>query len=167
MAPKIEIWDEWLLRFCPKKYTEDDRDGYVIHDDYRHPSLMESLIDFDSTIYNGKTALLNYLSRKGIPIRSTLENKMHQIIRDVVNSHTFRIEQNTEKFAGNKMYNFFQMVRFDFIIDNKMKVWLMEVNMSPNLDSGHFASNAILYERVIEWTVRRGYVDRCLDDVTS
>jgi len=43
---------------------------------------------------------------------------------------------------------FFEMVRFDFVIDSKMNVFLMEVNMSPNLSSKHFAANRLLYEQV-------------------
>lgn len=163
MAPKISIFNEWLLRFCPQKYNENHVDGYVIHDEYKHPSTIKTL-NFDDKIYNGREALLEYLERRDIPIAKTLENKMHQIIRDVVNSHTYQIEQNTERWSQNKLYNFFQMVRFDFIIDSNYKVWLMEINMSPNLDSGHFAANAVLYERVIEWALREGYHDRCLDE---
>jgi tubulin monoglycylase TTLL15 len=44
---------------------------------------------------------------------------------------------------------FFEMVRFDFVLDSKMNVYLMEVNMSPNLSSKHFAGNRLLYEQVI------------------
>ena len=47
-----------------------------------------------------------------------------------------------------KDLKFFELVRFDFIIDQYLKVWLMEVNMSPNLNSGHFAQNAALYRYV-------------------
>ncbi len=54
--------------------------------------------------------------------------------------------------AGSKYPNrrgFFEMVRFDFVLDSKMNVYLMEVNMSPNLSSKHFAGNRLLYEQVI------------------
>ena len=37
-------------------------------------------------------------------------------------------------------------VRFDFVIDEDLKVYLMEANMSPNLSSAHFPANARLYE---------------------
>ena len=41
------------------------------------------------------------------------------------------------------------MVRFDFVVDADLNVYLMEVNMSPNLSSGHFAPNKLLYEQVL------------------
>ena len=36
----------------------------------------------------------------------------------------------------------------DFVIDEDLKVYLMEANMSPNLSSAHFPANALLYEQV-------------------
>lgn len=44
--------------------------------------------------------------------------------------------------------NFFEMARFDLIVDADLKVYLMEANMSPNLSSAHFKQNFILYEQV-------------------
>lgn len=41
------------------------------------------------------------------------------------------------------------MMRFDLIIDDDLKVYLMEANMSPNLSSAHFLQNSLLYEQVI------------------
>lgn len=41
------------------------------------------------------------------------------------------------------------MVRFDYVLDAKMNVYLMEVNMSPNLSTKHFVGNRLLYEQVI------------------
>lgn len=41
------------------------------------------------------------------------------------------------------------MMRFDLVIDNDLKVYLMEANMSPNLSSAHFHQNTLLYEQVI------------------
>lgn len=41
------------------------------------------------------------------------------------------------------------MMRFDLVVDNDLKVYLMEANMSPNLSSAHFQQNTLLYEQVI------------------
>lgn len=40
-------------------------------------------------------------------------------------------------------------MRFDLAIDDALRVYLMEANMSPNLSSAHFAQNQLLYEQVI------------------
>lgn len=41
------------------------------------------------------------------------------------------------------------MMRFDLIVDDNLRVYLMEANMSPNLSSAHFLPNTLLYEQVI------------------
>jgi tubulin monoglycylase TTLL15 len=41
------------------------------------------------------------------------------------------------------------MMRFDLVVDNNLKVTLMEANMSPNLSSAHYKPNQLLYEQVI------------------
>jgi tubulin monoglycylase TTLL15 len=40
-------------------------------------------------------------------------------------------------------------VRFDFVLDADLNLYLMEANMSPNLSSKHFALNRMLYEQVL------------------
>ncbi|CAJ0581849.1 unnamed protein product, partial [Mesorhabditis spiculigera] len=45
---------------------------------------------------------------------------------------------------------FFELSRFDFILDEDLNVYLMEANMSPNLSSGHFKQNQVLYEQVLQ-----------------
>lgn len=45
--------------------------------------------------------------------------------------------------------NFFEMMRFDFVVDDDLNVFLMEANMSPNLSSAHFPPNQLLFEQVI------------------
>ncbi|VDL82679.1 unnamed protein product [Nippostrongylus brasiliensis] len=44
---------------------------------------------------------------------------------------------------------FFELSRFDFVVDDELNVYLMEANMSPNLSSGHFRQNQVLYEQVL------------------
>ena len=44
---------------------------------------------------------------------------------------------------------FFELVRFDFVMDEDLHVWLMEANLSPNLSSDHFPENRFMYEQVI------------------
>ncbi|CAG2068204.1 unnamed protein product, partial [Timema podura] len=46
-------------------------------------------------------------------------------------------------------HNFFEMMRFDFVIDEDLNVFVMEANMSPNLSSAHFPPNRLLYEQTL------------------
>ena len=52
------------------------------------------------------------------------------------------------------------MVRFDFVLDSQLKVYLMEANMSPNLSSKHFSQNRLLYEQVVYNVLRLAGVVR-------
>jgi tubulin monoglycylase TTLL15 len=40
-------------------------------------------------------------------------------------------------------------MRFDFVIDEDLNIYLLEANMSPNLSSAHFPPNQLLYEQVL------------------
>merc|ERR1711972_420099 len=70
------------------------------------------------------------------------------------------VYQNTEVHFAKAVANypnreaFFEMVRFDFVIDEDLNVYLMEANMSPNLSSAHFPANALLYEQVVHSVLR-------------
>lgn len=41
------------------------------------------------------------------------------------------------------------MMRFDFVVDEDLKVYLMEANMSPNLSSAHFPPNQLLFQQIV------------------
>ena len=147
-----------------QKYNLDHVDGYVIHDKYQHPSKIRNLTDFNPNVYNGKEALLTFFKQNDQELFQTVENKMESIIKDVVRSHYWSFETKTKQFGKQhkqKNLKFFELVRFDFIIDSTKKIWLMEVNMSPNLDSSHFKENAVLYRRVVDWALQKGVWERC------
>ena len=45
-------------------------------------------------------------------------------------------------------HSFFELIRLDFVVDDNLNVFLMEVNMSPNLSTDQFKQNRALYEQV-------------------
>jgi hypothetical protein len=65
------------------------------------------------------------------------------------------IQFQTLNFA-NSTHHFFELVRFDFVIDEFLNIYLMEVNMSPNLtpNFGHLEHNAVIYEQLIYNTLK-------------
>lgn len=48
-------------------------------------------------------------------------------------------------------HNFFELVRFDFIMDEDFNLYLMEVNMSPNItpETPKFEKNAVKREKMV------------------
>ena len=63
-------------------------------------------------------------------------NTIYDIIRDVYSSKEKLYLKAINKYPHKRA--FFELVRFDFLLDSKMNVHLMEVNMSPNLSSKRF-----------------------------
>jgi len=150
-------YNDVLLRFCPTKYhpfDAEDRDKYVVGDDYLPSWEVPSFTKYmdDKAAFSFRDTLNAYIinSMKMDP------NKMW----DEIYSTIVEVYQNTETHFAKAVRNyphkdaFFEMVRFDFVIDDELNVYLMEANMSPNLSSAHFSANAGLYEEVVDALLR-------------
>lgn len=141
---------EWLLRFCPHEYYPFDPEDirkYVITNDYLPVWKVDSL----STSYNdlktsAKVSLLTYMKRQGKDTEK-LQNDLMSAIQQVYLTMEKHLIDETNPYVSKR--NFFEMVRFDFILDEDLHVYLLEVNMSPNLSSAHFPRNKLMYEQVV------------------
>ncbi|GFO03226.1 tubulin polyglutamylase ttll4-like [Plakobranchus ocellatus] len=141
---------EALFRFCPQEYYPFDSanlDKYVVGDDYRpmwlQPSFEDLYVDHE---FSFKNSFNEYLRQNGKDYKSLWE-KIYGAIRDVFLAKEKDLIKSVQKYRSKR--NFFEMVRFDFVIDENLNVFLMEANMSPNLSSDHFPPNERLYEHVI------------------
>ena len=146
-----------LLRFCRTKYhpfDPEDRDKYVVGDNYLPSWELPSF-----TKYMDEKAGFSFRDTLNAYIINSVKmdpNKMW----DELYSTIVQVYQNTETHFAKAVRNyphsdaFFEMVRFDFVIDDQLNVYLMEANMSPNLSSAHFSANAGLYEEVVDALLR-------------
>ncbi|RUS85192.1 hypothetical protein EGW08_007018 [Elysia chlorotica] len=139
-----------LFRFCPQEYYPFDRanlDKYVVGDNYRpmwkQPSFEDLYVDHK---FSFKNSFDEYLRQKGKDSKS-MWSSIKSAIREVFLAKEKDIVKSLQKYRSKR--NFFEMVRFDFVIDEHLNVFLMEANMSPNLSSDHFPPNERLYEHVI------------------
>ncbi|GFG31355.1 hypothetical protein Cfor_12923 [Coptotermes formosanus] len=141
---------DMILRFCPEKYHPFDPavlDKYVVGDDYlptwEVPSLQKYYVDLG---FSMKESLSAYLKDMGKD-----PNKIWDQIDDALRHAYLKTEPLMIKSAANyrSKRNFFEMVRFDFVVDEDLNVYIMEANMSPNLSSQHFPPNRVLYEQVL------------------
>jgi tubulin monoglycylase TTLL15 len=147
--------DEVLLRFCTLPYYPLDVievNQYVVNDEYTPTWKLKPLIRLYNDFYfSHKQTLSVYLKQQGHD-----PDKMWTAIKDSIREAIFSKEEDFKKslahYPSNR--NFFELVRFDFALDDALKVWLLEVNMSPNLSSGHFAPNKWMYEQVVYNTLR-------------
>lgn len=143
-----------LLRFCSKSYSNpfdpQDVDSYVVGDDYtpiwHMPSLKHFYVNGSMSMKESLNLYLRNLKKDEkkmwTDIEEVIANVYFEKERDMINAATkYRVLGGTT--------NFFELVRFDFVVDEDLNVHLMEANMSPNLSSAHFSRNRILYEQVV------------------
>ncbi|XP_060062892.1 probable tubulin polyglutamylase ttll-15 [Ylistrum balloti] len=141
---------EVLIRFCANDYHPFDPTNtkkYVVDDNYTPVWEMPSLKTiYDDGMYTCKETLDTYLEQTG---RNHL--KLWEDVKDSIRQVYLHKEKRLISSSGHFMNkrNFFEMVRFDFVLDDQLNVYLMEVNMSPNLSSGHFLRNKRIYEHVV------------------
>ncbi|XP_026816866.1 tubulin polyglutamylase TTLL6 [Rhopalosiphum maidis] len=139
-----------LFRFCPEKYhpfNPENIDKYVIGDDYlptwEVPSLKKYYVDQGASMKVSVESHLKAQGRNATKIWDQLEDA----IRVVCLEKESKIRNLMKNYKSKT--NFFEMARFDFVVDNDLNVYIMEVNMSPNLSSAHYPQNRLLYEQVL------------------
>jgi len=165
---RVFLLDEWLIRFCNtgKQHTISIKANlyeliildyypfdplnpkqYVVGDDYTPIWEITDIKPYYENKIGMKRALFAYLSSIGINPK-TLENTMENAIRDIWELQQPKIRKILKKYK-NYPGQFFELFRMDWVIDEDANLFLLEVNMSPNLSSDHFQPNAHLYRYVI------------------
>nr|XP_016931409.2 probable tubulin polyglutamylase ttll-15 [Drosophila suzukii] len=138
-----------LFRYCPVKYHPFDAenvDKYIVGDDYlptwEVPSLRKYYNRFGGSM---RTVFEAYVRDQGMD-PAKIWPQVEHIIRTTIAAKEKDI---VNILSSYKTHNFFDLMRFDLFIDEDLKVFLMEANMSPNLSSAHFKPNSLLYEQVL------------------
>ncbi|KAG5670970.1 hypothetical protein PVAND_001198 [Polypedilum vanderplanki] len=139
-----------LFRYCPQKYYPFDAnnvDKYVVGDDYLPTWEVPSLSHYYNAFgYGMKGSFDAYVKSQGRDPQK-IWNQVEDAIRvSILTKHPL-LKALLQHYKNKQ--NFFEMIRFDLIIDNDMQVYLIEANMSPNLSSAHFKQNTLLYEQVL------------------
>jgi tubulin monoglycylase TTLL15 len=143
---------EVLLRFCPEPYFPFDTtniEKYVIYETQKIIFDMPSLADLvDKAGFSFKDSFDIHLRSRGINA-DKIWAQIDEIIVKLTLSNEKNFIEQTNKFA--RADHFFELLRFDFIIDDDLVVHLIEVNMSPNLTPADekFDGHADSYERVV------------------
>lgn len=138
------------FRFCPVKYYPFDAnniDKYVVGDDYLPTWEVPGLDYYYNTLGFGMRESLNaYLQSKN-QNPTKIWQQIEDALRIVLLANEQKIADVLRRYPSK--HNFFEMMRFDFVVDENLNVYLMEANMSPNLSSAHFPPNRLLFEQVI------------------
>ncbi|XP_076656663.1 tubulin tyrosine ligase-like 15 [Halictus rubicundus] len=139
-----------LFRFCPIKYYPFDPevlDKYVVGDDYlpiwNVPSLKHY---YDKLGFSMKDSFDAYVRSQGSDSQKVW-NAVYEAIREITLAKEGYMKEAMKRYGSRR--NFFELVRFDFALDENLNVYTMEANMSPNLSSAHYPPNQLLYEQVL------------------
>jgi tubulin monoglycylase TTLL15 len=159
---RIHVFEgDVLLRFCPEKYHPFDaanRDKYVVHDDYRPTWKVPTMAKYYSDLGFSFKETLNTHVRSLGEDPDKIWSAAYDTIREVYKNQQVNFVNAIGRYPHKRA--FFEMVRFDFVVDSKLQIYLMEANMSPNLSSKHFALNRRLYEQVMYSLLRLAGVVR-------
>ncbi|XP_067138678.1 probable tubulin polyglutamylase ttll-15 isoform X2 [Centruroides vittatus] len=139
-----------LLRFCSKDYypfSAANLDSYVVGDDYTPIWKIPSLHKYYVNLGHSMKESLNAHIRSQGKDSEKIWSQIYEAIRTVYYEKENDLIHSGAKYQS--LRNFFEMVRFDFLLDENLNAFLMEANMSPNLSSAHFSQNRLLYEQVI------------------
>ncbi|KAL4715788.1 hypothetical protein ACJJTC_006367 [Scirpophaga incertulas] len=139
-----------LFRYCPAKYYPFDPtnlDKYVIGDDYLPTWEVPSLAHpYTALGFGMKSAFDIYVKSKGDD-PSRIWQQVQEAIAEVFVTKEKHIIEALRQYPSQD--NFFEMMRFDLVVDEELRVYLLEANMSPNLSSAHYPPNQLLYEQVL------------------
>ncbi|XP_045536907.1 probable tubulin polyglutamylase ttll-15 [Papilio machaon] len=139
-----------LFRYCPAKYYPFDPkvlDKYVVGDDYLPTWEVPSLTHPYSALgFTMKEAFDTYVRSKGKD-PAIMWDEVEKAISEVFLNKEHHIIEALKNYPSGD--NFFEMMRFDLVVDEDLKVYLLEANMSPNLSSAHYPPNQLLYEQVL------------------
>ena len=151
---EVFLFDEILLRFCPEEYGLERTTQYVIAEKYTYPWDLPSLKPFyEEQPYSQVHAITKYLKSLNRPEceYKVLWDAINVIVKDVFQSSSKYMSEQTSNFIVNNQIDsmkFFEMVRFDFLVDDNCKVFMLEANMSPNLHPSNLRQKN-LFDNVI------------------
>eukprot|EP00854_Cymbomonas_tetramitiformis_P008411 gene8411-9994_t len=143
---EVHVFDDFLLRFCLEEFRGDlgmdTAAGNVVGSKYRAawemPSLQPWYNTSEAELHSGgatKRALEAYLTANtgDAHIFTQIWNRLTDIIQNTLLSTQPFIKKALEQYSAEHRNNFFELLRFDFVLDTGLKPWLIEVNASPNL----------------------------------
>jgi tubulin polyglutamylase TTLL5 len=134
---RIYIYKEGLVRFATSNYSTGHISNRFAH--LTNYSVNKNNPNFDSSTEDGKghkwtlSAFKKFCQESGINF-SFIWQKIKEIVIKTILSAESKI------YAGFKMHvpyrnNCFELLGFDILIDENLTPWLLEVNLSPSLNT--------------------------------
>ncbi|CAH1183045.1 unnamed protein product [Ceutorhynchus assimilis] len=138
---RIYLYPEGLARFASAKYSDDVKD---LKDRYMH--LTNYSINKLSSQYTANedanacqghkwtlSKLMEYMKNEGVDTRGLWKNLQQLVIKTIISSEALVTPLCEENM--NNYYNCYELFGIDVLLDEHLKPWLLEVNISPSLHS--------------------------------
>jgi len=155
---RIYIYDNAVIRICKLPYPDNlngnsDKQSYVVVD-YNPPWENNALKEYYDEVPTPKKegtnhfeVLKKHMDSQGISGAEFEKTIRQDIVRLILGSrpHILRglkYNRRLNPTANFQPEHFFELFRFDFVVDSNGKPWLMEVNLSPNLKEKKFFKGA-------------------------
>lgn len=133
---RIYVYKEGLTRFATSQYSNEEISNRFVH--LTNYSVNKANPEFNNQ-GDGKghkwslTALKKYLGENGVNFSLIWQKIKDMIIKTILSAESKIV-------AGVKMHvpyrnNCFELLGFDVLIDDNLKPWLLEVNLSPSLNT--------------------------------
>ncbi|KAG5677463.1 hypothetical protein PVAND_007221 [Polypedilum vanderplanki] len=127
---------EVFIRFCPEKYHPFDplnTHKYVVDENHLSVYVMPSFKNlYNKYNYTAKSIFEFLIRKKGYNVKKFWLN-IDETVSDIISKNENKIIENIKHEKYENSHHFFELVRFDIILDNYLNPFVMEVNMSPNL----------------------------------
>ncbi|KAL7013776.1 hypothetical protein ACKWTF_015571 [Chironomus riparius] len=142
-----------LFRFCKLNYHPFDPkiiDKYVVqegmHPPFEMPTFNDAYKMFEFPIIKHFEKII---ADKGFVVKKFWNKIDDAIVKIVRNSEPYITK--TTKSYNYSTHHFYELVRFDFILDENLTPYVMEVNMSPNITPARKKDEeyAKIYEQLV------------------
>lgn len=151
---RLYYYDDLLLRFCKEPWQGLDAskvDTYVIADDYTSPWDMPPFQKYkQSPNQHVKPWLQSYFDATAPQAdwKSHLTQHATNAVRKVITHDLEYMTKDMDMWPDGQAH-FFELFRFDFVFDDKLNPFLMEVNMSPNLSPSAHPPLSDMFSRIL------------------
>lgn len=135
---RIYIYNEGLARFCTENFNLENLEDKFAHlTNYAINKKSKKFVSPDNISNESKgskwtiTAINKYLESQEIDINLLWSRIYDVVIKSIISIEPI-IYSEIKKYEFNGE-NFFELFGYDILIDNDLKPWIMEVNLSPSL----------------------------------
>ncbi|XP_012584416.1 PREDICTED: tubulin polyglutamylase TTLL4 [Condylura cristata] len=170
---RIYLFSDGLVRFASCKYSPSMKSLSNKFMHLTNYSVNKKNTDYqaneDETACQGHKwalkALWNYLSQKGVNSDVIWEKIKDVVVKTIISSEPYVI--SLLKMYVRRPYNCHELFGFDIMLDENLKPWVLEVNISPSLHSNSPLDISIKGQMIRDLLNLAGFVLPSADDIAS